>query len=261
MEFTITLLPLIWGLLIGSFMNVVILRLPKNEDIVLERSGCPKCKNKIAWYDNIPILSYIILRGRCRLCRASISLQYPLIELIHGLLALYLFKNWYQFETMQFLRQLSVFFISSIFLAHIIIDFRYHLLLDKLNIALIPFVVAVVWIKGAWLTSLYGGLLGFLFPLLITWLFYLIRGKIGLGGGDIKLFGILGMLFGVKGVVLNLFTSCLIGSLITIFLMIMGKVKRDQYIPFGPYILIVALFQLLIPTSFAMWQNFLIPYY
>jgi len=94
----------------------------------------------------------------------------------------------------------------------------------------------------------------------VTWIFYLVRGKIGLGGGDIKLFGVLGALFGLKGVVLNIFSSCILGSVITICLIILKKTNPDQYIPFGPYILAVALTQLLLPEYFAQWQNFLIPY-
>lgn len=261
MQALIYILPFIWGSLVGSFMNVVVLRLPQQADIIFERSGCPKCKSKIAWFDNIPIISFLVLGAKCRSCKQPISFQYPLFEAWHGLLALFIFYEWPIFAIEEWSMSLAKFFIASIFSAHILIDLKYKLLLDKLNIALIPFVFVIVWTNNSWIDAAIGGAVGFIFPLLVTWIFYLLRGQIGLGGGDIKLFGILGILFGVKGVVLNLFTSCLIGSLITIFLMIMGKVKRDQYIPFGPYILIVALFQLLTPIYFAMWQNFLIPYY
>tara|TARA_R110000868_G_scaffold55424_8_gene172367 strand:+ start:31201 stop:31983 length:783 start_codon:yes stop_codon:yes gene_type:complete len=253
-------LPFIWGMMIGSFMNVVVLRLPINSDIIFERSGCPKCRGKINWYDNIPILSFIILKGKCRNCEQPISWQYPLFELWHGFLALLIFNNWPSFDGLGWGIGLSHFFMASIFSAHILIDIKHQLLLDKLNLALLPFALVIVWFAGNWFDAAVGAIVGFSFPLLVTWVFYLLRGQIGLGGGDIKLFGILGLLFGIKGVLINLFTSCMLGSVITIVLMASGRVKRDQSIPFGPYILSTALIQLLLPEYFAQWQNFLIPY-
>ncbi len=248
------------GTLIGSFMNVVVLRLPEGKDIVFDRSGCPKCNSQISWYDNLPIISFMILRGKCRQCTQAISIQYPLFEIWHGLLAFIVFYNWQDMGSLEFMLSVCKFLIASIFSAHILIDIKYQLLLDALNLALIPFVLVLVFFSQNWFDSLLGGLIGFLFPLAVTWIFYLIRGKIGLGGGDIKLFGVLGALFGLKGVILNIFTSCILGSFITITLIIFKITKSDQYIPFGPYILFVALIQLLLPDLFAVWQNFLIPY-
>lgn len=248
------------GTLIGSFMNVVVLRLPEGKDVVFDRSGCPKCNNQISWYDNIPIFSFIFLKAKCRKCHTSISFQYPLFEIWHGLIALIIFYDFERMGHIDLYISLCMFFIAAIFSAHILIDIKHQLLLDSLNIALIPFVVALVWLNGGWQDSLIGSSVGFFFPLLVTWIFYLVRGKIGLGGGDIKLYGVLGALFGLKGVVLNIFSSCILGSVITISLIILKKTNPDQYIPFGPYILAVALTQLLFPEYFAQWQNFLIPY-
>lgn len=248
------------GTLIGSFMNVVVLRLPGGKDIIFDRSGCPKCNNQISWYDNIPVISFLILRAKCRNCQASISFQYPLFEIWHGLLAFVIFYNWQTMNSAEFALSLCKFFIAAIFSAHILIDLKHQLLLDALNLALIPFVVVLVFVSGSWLDAMIGGFVGFLFPLAITWLFYLLRGKIGLGGGDIKLFGVLGVLFGLRGVILNIFSSCILGSVVTIFMIMFKMAKRDQYIPFGPYILMIALIQLLFPQYFAVWQNFLIPY-
>ena len=248
------------GTLIGSFMNVVVLRLPEGKDVVFDRSGCPKCKSQISWYDNIPIFSFIFLLAKCRKCHSSISFQYPLFEFWHGLLALILFYNWESMDQTDVIVSLCKFFIAAIFSAHILIDLKHQLLLDVLNIALIPFVLVLIWLDGQWQDSLIGASVGFFFPLLVTWIFYLLRGKIGLGGGDIKLFGVLGALFGLKGVILNIFSSCILGSILTIALIVFKKTKSDQYIPFGPYILIVALIQMILPDYFAWWQNFLIPY-
>lgn len=248
------------GTLIGSFMNVVVLRLPEEKDIIFDRSGCPKCKSKISWYDNIPVVSFIFLKAKCRNCKGTISYQYPLFELWHGLLSLVIFYNWETISSDDFSIGILKFLIASIFSTHILIDIKHQLLLDKLNIALIPFVLGLVFLTGNWFDSFIGGMVGFLLPLLITWIFYIVRGKIGLGGGDIKLFGVLGVLFGLKGVFLNIFTSCILGSIGTILLILFKITKSDQYIPFGPYILCIALIQLLMPDIFAEWQNFLIPY-
>tara|TARA_R110002049_G_scaffold227376_4_gene399581 strand:+ start:107 stop:832 length:726 start_codon:yes stop_codon:yes gene_type:complete len=241
-------------------MNVVVLRLPNGKDVVFDRSGCPKCKKLISWYDNIPIFSFLFLRGKCRSCRTSISFQYPLFELWHGLLAFIIFYNWQVMGLTEFYISLCKFFIAAIFSAHILIDLKHQLLLDVLNLALLPFVIVMVWLTGLWQDSLVGAAVGFFFPLLVTWIFYLLRGKIGLGGGDIKLFGVLGALFGIKGVILNIFSSCILGSVVTITMIVFKKTKSDQYIPFGPYILIISLIQMLFPSYFALWQNFLIPY-
>lgn len=175
------------GALIGSFMNVVVLRLPCGKDIVFDRSGCPKCNNQIPWYDNIPVISFLILKAKCRNCKASISFQYPLFEIWHGLLAFVIFYDWQMMGTLEFALALCEFFIAAIFSAHILIDLKHHLLLDKLNLALLPPVIFLVWHMGTWQDSLVGGLVGFFLPLAVTWIFYLLRGKIGLGGGDIKL--------------------------------------------------------------------------
>jgi len=168
MEFTATLLSLVWGALIGSFMNVVVLRLPRSEDIVFERSGCPKCKGKISWYDNIPIFSFAFLLGKCRNCQQKISWQYPLFEIWHALLAVYIFSSWITFSNSQWLEAISAFFIASIFSAHILIDLRHQLLLDKLNLALVPFVLVIVAINESWFDAGVGAVIGFGFPLNIS---------------------------------------------------------------------------------------------
>lgn len=261
MEFILQIFPFIFGITCGSFVNVAILRMPENRDYVWQRSACPKCNNQIAWYDNIPLLSFLFLRGRCRSCKGKISWQYPLIEFWHGLLALYIFQKWWEVSGLQQIEMLAIFLICAIFTAHFIIDLRYQLLLDKLNLMLLLPVLTLVALKMSWTSALIGGAVGLVLPLFVTWLFYVLRGQIGLGGGDIKLFAVLGMLFGVKGVMLNLFTSCMFGSVGTLALIATGKIKRDQAIPFGPYILLVAAWQLLAPTLFEQWEKFLMPYY
>lgn len=260
MEVVLAIFPFLFGITWGSFANVLILRLPKEEDVVVSRSRCVQCKSAIAWYDNIPLLAYIWLKGRCRTCKSKISVQYPLIELWHGVVASFIFYHWWQFSILHIAQMLALFLIMSIFTIHFIIDLRYQLLLDKLNIALLIPVLFLVSQKGNWQQAVIGGVIGLLLPLAVTWLFYKLRGVIGLGGGDIKLFAILGLLFGIKGVMLNLFTSCLVGSVGTLSLMALGRISKEEPIPFGPYIILIAAVQLLLPATFALWGNFLIPY-
>lgn len=261
MEFLLSIITIVFGLVVGSFMNVVIIHLPNYSPLGFRRSQCPHCKNKLSWFENLPVLSFIALHAKCRHCSQKISWQYPLVEIWHGLMAFLILNEWWLLDLEQQVASLATFLIVAIFTAHFIIDWRHHLLLDKLNIALLFPIIALIWISQSWMEALVGASFGLFIPLAITWLFYKLRGVIGLGGGDIKLFGLLGMLFGIKGVVLNIFTSCMLGSVVTIMLIVLKIVKRDQHIAFGPYILITALIQLIYPNYFQLWAAYLIPSY
>src|SRR5690606_5401406 len=121
MDILVVLIPLLFGLIVGSFINVVILRLPQYKGIVWDRSACRSCSTQLSWYENIPLVSYILLRGKCRTCKASISIQYPLIELIHGIVSAYLFYNWPSFTIETLIYQFCFFVITSILISHFII--------------------------------------------------------------------------------------------------------------------------------------------
>lgn len=260
MENFSTIVATIFGLIVGSFNNVVILRLPEGKGIAWDRSACRSCATKLKWYENIPVLSYLFLRGRCRTCSSPISIQYPLVEIVHALAAYLILANWMTYEYEQIIYQLCIFAIVSILVAHFVIDLRHQLLMDKLNIALLVPVIAMVYLDSRFVSAGIGGAFGFLLPLAVTWGFYKLSGKIGLGGGDIKLFGIIGLMFGIQGVLLNLLTSCILGSVVTLFLIAIKKVSRDQFIPFGPYIILVTFAQLLTPDLVESWRAFLFPY-
>lgn len=261
MEFLLTLITIAFGLIVGSFINVVIIHLPNNDSIAFRRSKCPHCNTQLSWFENLPVVSFVFLRAKCRHCSKKISWQYPLIEIWHGLMAFVVLNEWWSLSLNQQITNLMIFIIASIFTAHFVIDWRHHLLLDKLNIVLFFPIIVLVWIKQSWIEALIGGAFGLFMPLAVTWLFYKLRGVIGLGGGDIKLFGLLGILFGLKGVIFNIFTSCMLGSIVTILLIVLKIVKRDQHIAFGPYILITALLQLVYPSHFQEWTAYLIPSY
>lgn len=244
-----------FGLLVGSFLNVVIHRLPLEKSVVSPRSSCPKCSHMITWYENLPIVSYLFLRGKCSECKTKISIRYPLIELLVGFMAFFLIPS--QISSMSLLHFSFYFSISCVFLCHFIIDIEYQILPDKLNIYLLlvtlPYVVFFYPVNH-WLI---GGLVGFCGPFIVTYLFYKLRGQIGLGGGDIKLFGILGLILGPLGILKTVFFSCLLGSIIGIALIMTKKMKRDTPLAFGPFILIAASLQIFFPKVLELIDPFL----
>lgn len=254
----ITIFIFIFGLLIGSFLNVVILRLPKDQCIVHPRSSCPSCGHKICWFENIPVLSYFfLLRGKCSSCNSKISLRYPLIELLVGFFAIFLFPKELELINPISIYEFTVYFsIACVFLAHFIIDIEHHLLLDKLNIFLIITILPYVIMNYSLFHWMWGGVFGFCSTYFVTWIFYKWKGQIGLGGGDIKLFGILGMLFGVEGILHTIFLSSFLGSIIGVILISFKKMNKSSHLAFGPYILVVAALQLFFPHIFKMVNFF-----
>lgn len=245
MEILFLIYAFVFGIMIGSFLNVVILRLPKKEDLVKKRSYCPACGNQLRWYHNVPLVSYIFLKGKCGFCGHRISWRYPLIELLTGLVAIWLLPAELNLESLGFF--LFYFAIACIFISHFFIDLDHHLLLDSLNLYLLAIILPYAVIMHQWQFWLIGAALGFGAPLLVTWIFYKIRGQIGLGGGDIKLYGILGLLLGPTGIMFTIFLSCFVGAVLGLILIAMKKMNKDHPMAFGPAILLVASFQIFLP--------------
>lgn len=245
METFLSIYFFVFGLLIGSFLNVVILRLPVKQDLVKKRSACPKCGTQLKWYHNVPVVSFLLLRGKCGFCGTKISMRYPLLEIFTGLVSYWLMP---EILTAQALTQYVFFFtVASIFICHFMIDLDHHLLLDSLNLYLLALFVAYCTFHYPWQYWVIGGSIGFGAPLLVTWLFYKLRGQVGLGGGDIKLFGILGLYLGPIGIMFTIFLSCFIGAIIGLTLIGLNKITKDKPMAFGPSILIVAAFQIFFP--------------
>ena len=248
MSYTAIFFGISFGLIFGSFLNALIYRIPKGIGLFLPRSFCPKCKKTIPWYENIPLLSYLLLRGACSNCKTSIPKQYPLIEILTGFASLFLWPN--NFEAVTILNFTFYFSIFCIFITHFCIDLEHKILPNILNLYLgIIFLTFSIMFKN-WQFWLYGSLVGVLFPLSVTWLFYLAKKKEGLGMGDIKLFGILGLHLGPMGIIQNIFFSCLGGSIIGFFLILIKKLKRESEMPFGPFIILVASLQIFFPKFF-----------
>jgi len=251
-------LAFIFGACIGSYLNVLIIRLPLKKSTTLERSHCPQCHKLIYWYENIPVISFLILRGRCSGCKKKISIVYPVVEIFIGIISALLLPK--QLNLTAFTNYLFYFSVFCSFFIIIIIDLKHHIIPNVVNIYLAALFFVHSFFYTSWGHWLVGGLVGALFPLAVTYMFYLLRGKIGLGGGDIKLYGALGIFLGPLGIFMNLFLSCFLGSIISLALMALGKMNKNTPMAFGPFIVVVAFAQMFFPDQFGLLSRFLFPY-
>ncbi len=240
---------LVWllGICIGSFLNVVIYRMPKGESVVVGHSYCPKCKKRLKWYELFPIFSYIFLRGKCKDCKNQISLWYPLTEAINGFLFILIFMNF----GLSYYTLLSWLFASALLALSIIdaktreIPFNINIfigILGIINLAL-DFAHLQDYLLGAVVVS------GFLLLLL------LISGGRAIGGGDVKLMFFAGIFLGLLPTVFSFFIACIIASIIHLIRMKFFGAKRD--LALGPYLsigLIISLLygQIIIDFYFSM---------
>jgi leader peptidase (prepilin peptidase)/N-methyltransferase len=147
--------------------------------------------------------------------------------------------------------------IFSVFVAHFVIDLQFKILPDVLNLYLAFIIGSFSIVFNPWWFWALGGAIGFGFPYIITWAFYKYSGKVGLGGGDIKLYGALGLYLGPVGVMTNIFMSCFLGSVVTLLLIGLKLFKREDFIPFGPFIIVVGFFQIFLPEQFSWLLNVL----
>lgn len=245
----------IYGATIGSFINVLIYRLPRNLDLVFKRSSCSNCGYKLQAKDLVPLLSFIFLRGRCSSCKTRFSFRYFFVELIVGLFAMWIFPS--TLDLISILYFLFYFLVFCILLTHFFIDLDFKILPDSLNIILLILMLIFSIINFGYTHWLIGGVLGFTFTLLVTWIFYKIKGQIGLGGGDIKLFGILGIYLGPQMILKTIFVSCFLGAIVGLSLIALKKLDKNDPIAFGPYIIIVAIVQIFLPEFFTQALSFL----
>ena len=227
----------VFGAVVGSFLNVCIFRLPSEASIVKPRSQCPYCHHPIRNCDNIPLISFIILRGRCRDCGGKISWRYPLVELITALLALLLFLKFSL--TLSFL----IFFIfTAVLIVITFIDLDHQIIHDILTLPGIPiFFLAAIFLldrpwKIPWLEALLGLLIGGGILFLIAFVYELISKREGMGGGDIKLLAMIGGFFGWKSLIFILLFSSFSGAIVGITAMIIKKQDMKYAVPFGPFL-------------------------
>lgn len=223
----------VFGAIIGSFLNVCIARIPADQSIVSPGSRCPRCETPIAWYDNVPIVSWVVLRARCRHCGERISAIYPAVEILTGALAVAIwmalgpglaFAGYFAFAA-------ALVVITFIDLDHQIIPDVISLPGIALGIA-VSFVSPLVTPVDAVLGALAGG--GLL--LAVAWTYRMIRGQDGMGGGDVKLLAMIGAFLGWQSIFVTLFVGSVIGSLIGVVVMLYEGADTKLAIPFGPFL-------------------------
>jgi leader peptidase (prepilin peptidase) / N-methyltransferase len=249
------------GLAVGSFLNVCILRIPSGKSIVRPPSHCPKCRKPIQWWDNIPLISYVLLGGRCRNCRKSISWQYPLVEALTGAFLVLVFLRFNQslvdFVIMAALAIMSV-LVSGI-------DIRTYTIPDKIILPFLVFAVLLApfnpFLGDQWFWRLAGGAVGFIVGGVTLYVVGWVGGKFfkkeAMGGGDIKLLAAFGILLGWQIILEGLLLGSLLGGLVAVGLLLTGRLKRKSFLPFGPFIcagcLLVVFFERL---RFISWFYF-----
>ncbi len=239
------------GLCLGSFLNVVIYRLPLGLSIVRPRSRCPRCEKGIAWYDNIPIASYLILRGRCRLCGGAIPFRYPAVEGIGALcvLAAGLVSEGPAEAAVRALFLLCMLAIMWIDLDHRIIPNEISIPGIAVGLLLSP-LIGVPRLEG-----LIGAVAGSGALLLVAVAYRAIRGVDGMGGGDIKLAAMLGAFLGWKGVLMTVVLGSLIGSGVGISLVLSRRGSGKTPLPFGTFLAPAAALVLLVGTRIWGWYS------
>lgn len=245
----------IFGTMVGSFLNVCILRLPKEESVVFPPSHCTKCQKAIAWHDNIPILSYLILGGRCRWCRDGISIQYPLIEALTGCLFVVFYQK-YGLQPVGFV----YLYLSLALLVQTVIDWRYKIIPDEVSLpAIVVGLLAslvfpslhgqsIAW-KGL-LFSAIGMLAGGGFLYAVGSIAERILKKEAMGMGDVKLLAGIGAILGWKAVFWSILISSFTGSVVGVYY----KIRRgDELIPYGPFLALGAFSYLFVGPSWMAW--------
>lgn len=265
----------LFGLLVGSFLNVVILRtppilewtwrrnareilgLPESDEkrpvgLVMDRSHCPKCGHNIRWYENIPLFSWLGLRGKCSSCKTPISKQYPIVELITGLATAYVA---YRFGPTAAGAIALIF--TWFLIAASVIDFNTTLLPDEFTLPLLwlGLLASLGDVFVSPQQAIIGAVVGYLSLWSIFWSFKLLTGKEGMGYGDFKLLAALGAFCGVKGLLPIVLLSSLFGAVIGSLFLFFSKKGRDTQIPFGPYLAIAGWTQFMFGAEIMAWAS------
>ncbi len=232
----------IFGALFGSFANVVIYRMPLGKSVVKPGSACMACGKPVKWYNNVPIFAWFWLRGKCANCQAPFSIRYPMVELLMALLFAkvgYDFGlSWFTLEALYFVFALVT--VSMIDLDHMILPDKFTL--SGIAIGLIG---AALNPERDFLHALYGAVAGFGFLWAVAYAYYLVRGREGMGGGDIKLLGWIGAVLGWTAIPFVILVSTLIGSIVGAIMATRTKDGMSYAIPFGPFLAGAALIYLL----------------
>ena len=245
----------LYGMILGSFTNVCIYRIPENISLWAPPSTCPGCSNLIKWYDNIPVLSYIILGGKCRKCKTEISMQYPMVEMFTGFLVALIYLKMGLSYDMIFLPAIVVVLITIA-----AIDYKTMIIPNGTVIALIiigglytisrllfpsEFLMQITWLEA---------LIGF-FAASLPLFLVAILSKGGMGGGDIKLMAAAGVFLGWKYILVAMTVGSLIGAIVSLTLIVLKIKKRKDMIPFGPFLCLGILIAAAIGPELVQWYT------
>jgi leader peptidase (prepilin peptidase)/N-methyltransferase len=256
MESSLLVLAAVFGAVVGSFLNVVIFRLPtEDESIVFPGSHCPYCQHPLAWYENIPVLSYLALRGRCRACHVAISKQYPLVELAMAALAGFLYHRFaLSFEFFFY------FVFCAALLVIIFIDIHHQIIPDRISLPgiVVGFAGSFFNETVTWQQSGLGILLGGGVLYAVAFCYFAVTKREGMGGGDIKLLAMIGAFLGWQSLLYVLFSSSLAGSAVGVVAMLKQRKGGQTRIPFGPFLALGALsFLFCRQQIFDLWLMYL----
>ncbi len=267
MNYFIYLIVFIFGLLIGSFINCLVYRLHIKKSFIHGRSFCPHCKHQLAWYDNLPLISYIFLKGKCRYCKKTISIQYPLVEFITAILFLIIFiqqfnqlnYNLLAFDSLGLLKLVSYFIFCTFLIIIFIYDFKYYLILDKVVFPaiLISLLLNIIISSQYQLFNFWSYLGNLLLAALIIGGFFFLQFVISkgkwIGGGDIRLGILMGVILGWPNALLALILGYVIGSVIGIGLIVFGNKKFKSQVPLGTFLTVSTFISLLWGTQLVNW--------
>ena len=244
------------GLCVGSFLNVVIYRLPKNMSLLKPRSHCTKCEYQLKWYENIPLFSYIFLRGKCINCKEKISLRYPLVEFLNmilWILSLTIYTNVIIPTIVPNYLMFSISLIAfSILVCVAFCDYDNMEIPDTFQAILLVLGI-ISFLAGDAESRVFGFLLGGGFFALFAGIFYIFKKKEGLGFGDIKLMAVLGLLLGFQNTILCILLSSIFGAIILSFLSIKNKKEKNREYPFAVFIVPCAIIAMLIGKFVVNW--------
>ncbi len=236
------LIAFLFGIVVGSFLNVAILRIPQpGQSVVYPPSHCPECQTPLKWYDNIPLLSFIILRRKCRYCQCPISWQYPVIELAMGLLSMALLHSFpFPWPFIGF------FLFTAALLVIIVIDFKHQLIPDIISLPgiILGFAFSFLNPSLSWSDSGLGILFGGGILFLIAYGYYFFTKRVGMGGGDIKLLAMIGAFLGYQSLPFVIFSSSLLGTVAGVWAMVQQKKGGQTVISYGPFLAAGALIYL-----------------
>ena len=244
------------GLSVGSFLNVCIHRLPRGASVVHPPSRCPACDYRLRWYDNVPVLSYVWLRGRCRLCRAPISIRYPIIELVTLVVFL---VHLAVFDWTLLMAVRLVFACALIVLFSI--DLEHHLLPNAITLpGIVAGLLANLVVPPGLIEALLGTLLGGGALWLIGEAYYRYAGQEGMGGGDVKMLAMIGAFLGWKLVLVTLMLSSVAGSVIGMLVIAIRRGGMKYALPYGTFLALGALFASIAGDQLVAWYMGLYDY-